>query len=601
MRTDFRMSLCRPAVVAALLLAARLGGQSTSEPPAAAPPKPTPNQSLIEPIGPLGYARQAQADFEKTRREGLGFSSGGGYAEPDVQFGSIFYWNNNNDVPPRPELPEIGVARRRLLVTLVAAAQATPTDDWVAGQRVKYSIEAKDVAGANAAVAECKGTAWWCSALSGFVKHSQNDAPGAERAFNTALSQMAEAQRCEWQDVSSWLRKADSLAYLAKSCAERVAYNTRLFWIGKPFAHLDGNDLRNELFARRTYNAIEAGAATVYGPWKPEFGDSQLRYGWPVAWSTQNTIVNRQGGMVSNQIGHEATPSHDFMPSPTAFANPYTATPEDFPFNARYAQMRYHARYSRGGFQELGGQLVRFRRGDSTLLVGAYVMDGKARYESGKARAALVLERGPDQRVSRKVLDGMPLRGAISTNAAMFRDTLLASIEVLSDARKFAGRYRSGVVALAPDAMLSDMLLLSVRAADAATAGLAGIATLESVLPSALGGTDIGDGQSFGVYWEYYGGPGATLTISIAPTDTAGGFRRLGSVFRLGGRDGSVAFRIPDPAQPDGGPGRRLTVTMPEAKPGRYRLAIEVAAPGASPVRRELILRVPAGPAAAIR
>ena len=116
-----------------------------------------------------------------------------------------------------------------------------------------------------------------------------------------------------------------------------------------------------------------------------------------------------------------------------------------------------------------------------------------------------------------------------------------------------------------------------------------------------LGGTDIGDGQSFGVFWEYYGGPGATVTISITPMDTASGFRRLGSLFRLGARDGGASLRIPDPAQPDGGPGRRLTLTMPEVKPGRYRLAVEVAAPGASPARRELILRVPSGPPAAIR
>ena len=413
---------------------------------------------------------------------------------------------------------------------------------------------------------------------------------------------MSEAQRCQWQDISPWLKKADSLAYLAKSCADRIAFNTRVFWLGKPFAHLDCNDLRNELLARRAYNAIELNTATVYGPWKPEFGESQLRYGWPVAWSRQNTIVSRRGDMVSNTIGHEPTPSHDFMPSAAALANPFTATPADYPLNARYAQMRYAPRYAPGGFQDLGGQFVRFRRGDSTMLVGAYVLDGKARYERGKTRTALVLERGPDARISRIVKDGQPLRGAIAMNAGVLRDTLLGSIEILSEARKFAGRYRTGVAPIERDAMLSDLLLLSVKATDASSAGLAGIATLESVLTSALGGTDIGDGQSFGVFWEYYGGPGATVTISITPMDTASGFRRLGSLFRLGGGPGGGAsLRIPDPAQPDGGPGRRLTLTMPEVKPGRYRLAVEVTSPGAAPARRELVIRVPEGPPAAMR
>jgi hypothetical protein len=567
-----------------------------------------PAQSQVTPASgqaaaptPVSYAKQAQMQFERARREGLGFSSGGATAEPDVRFGSIFYWNNNNDVPPRPERAEVTSARRKLLQSLTEAALAVPTDDWVAGQRVKYAIEARDMAAATAAISDCKATNWWCAALTGFVKHAQNDAPGAERAFNAALAQMPETQRCQWQDIAPWLKKADSLTYLAKSCSERLAYNTRVFWLGKPFAHVDGNDLRNELLARRTYNAIEVGSATVYGPWKPEFGDSQLRYGWPVAWSTQNTIVTQRGDMVSSTIGHESTPSHDFIPSESALVNPYRATAADYPFNARYAQMRYAPRYAPGGFQDLGGQFVRFRRGDSTLLVGTYLMDGKARYERGKARAALVLENGPEQRVSRIVKDGQPLRGAIAVGASVFRDSMLASIEVLSETRKFAGRVRTGVSPIEPGAMLSDLLLLSVRASDASAAGLAGIATLESVLTSALGGTDIGDGQSFGIFWEYYGGPGATVTISITPTDTASGFRRLGGLFRLGGRDGGASLRIPDPAQPDGGPGRRLTLTMPEVKPGRYRLAVEITAPGMPPARRELVLRVPQGPPAAMR
>ncbi len=581
-----------------LPLALVFAGAVHAQPPVSVAPVAP---AASEPVSPVAYAKRAQAEFERARREGLGFSSGGATSEPDVQFGTIYYWNNNNDVPPRPERPEIGVARLKLLQSLAEAALVAPADDWVAGQRIKYSLEAKDFRGASAVVTDCKATNWWCAALTGLVKHVQNDAPGAERAFDGALAQMSEAQRCEWQSIAAWMKKADSLAYLAKSCAERLEVNKKVFWLGKPFAHLDGNDLRNELLARRTFNTLEVNTSTVYGPWKPEFAESQLRYGWPVAWSKQNTIVSRRGDMVSNYIGHEPTPSHDFMPSDAALAHPFTATAADYPFNARYAQMRYAPRYAPGGFQDLGAQLVRFRRGDSTMLVAAYVLDGKARYERGKTRAALVLERSPESRVTRIVKDGQPLRGAIALNAGVFRDTMLASIEVLSEGRRFAGRVRTGAMPIEPGAMLSDLLLLSVKASEAGAAGLAGIATLESVLGAALGGTDIGDGQSFGVFWEYYGGPGATVTISITPIDTASGFRRLGTLFRPGGRDGGASLRIPDPAQPDGGPGRRLTLTMPEVKPGRYRLAVEVTAPGAPATRRELVLRVPDGPPAAMR
>lgn len=44
-----------------------------------------------------------------------------------------------------------------------------------------------------------------------------------------------------------------------------------------------------------------------------------------------------------------------------------------------------------------------------------------------------------------------------------------------------------------------------------------------------------------------------------------------------------------------------MTLTMPEVKPGRYRLAIEVTSPGLPPARRELMIRVPEGPPAAMR
>jgi hypothetical protein len=44
-----------------------------------------------------------------------------------------------------------------------------------------------------------------------------------------------------------------------------------------------------------------------------------------------------------------------------------------------------------------------------------------------------------------------------------------------------------------------------------------------------------------------------------------------------------------------------MILTMPEVKPGRYMLAVQVTAPGMPPARREILLRVPEGPPAAMR
>lgn len=574
---------------------ARAGGDSTRRGATGAAPAPatTPRDSAGVPTA-LAYARKAQAAYEKNRRENLPFGTGGATAGCDVTFGTICYWNNNDDVPPKPERPEQRAARAAFLKTLGEAAAALPGDDWIAGQYVKYAIEEKDAQLAMRAAAGCRGTPWWCAALTGLARHDASDHGGAGEAFDRALSLMPADQRCQWLDLSAWLPTADSTAHLAKGCDERIAETERILWLGKPFWHQPGNDLRNELLARRTYNAIERGAPGVYGVNGPDVLASQLRYGWPVAWSTQNTIVNRQGAMVSSITSHEPVPSHDFMPSAAARANPFAATAADWPFNARQAQMRYHPRYTVGGFQAMGHQFARFLRGDSTLLVGAYVLDGKARWERGTTRAALVVQRGPGDEVARTVLERRPLRGGVPLLLAPRRDTVLASLEVLSDARKFAGRMRTGVTTLAPTEQLSDVLLLAARAADGDAPGSAGVARLEAVLPRALGTTELNEGQSFGVYWEWYGAPGATVSLAITPLDKESTFGRVASFFRLGsGPAGSASIRFPDPAQPGGGPGRRLVLVMPEARPGRYRLSLDVAGADGRTHHREIGVRVP--------
>jgi hypothetical protein len=542
----------------------------------------------------VAYARRAQADFEKQRKENLPFGTGGATAGCDVTFGTICYWNNNDDVPPKPERPEQRAARSAFLRTLNEAAAAVPGDDWIAGQRVKYAMEEKDKALATRAAAECRGTAWWCAALTGLARHDASDHTGATEAFDRALSLMPEAQRCRWLDLAPWLGTADSTAVTALPCAQRIAEANRILWLGKPFWHQAGNDLRSELLARHTYNAIERNSASVYGGTVAEIAAVQLRYGWPTAWSTQNTIVNAQGGMVSNITGHEPTPSHDFMPSTAAMRNPNAATAADWPFNARKAHMRYAPRYAPGGFQSTGYQFARFRRGDSTLLVGAWVMEGKARWERGTTRAALVVQKGPGEEIARTIVEKRPLRGGIALALAPRRDTVLASLELLSDARKFAGRARTGVATLAADVQLSDPLLLAARAAEGDAPGSAGVASLEAVLPRALGTTELTEGQAFGLYWEWYGAPGAQVAISITPLDKESALGRVASIFRLGsGPAGSASLRFPDPAQPGGGPGRRLVLVWPQSRPGRYLLSLDVSGPDGTKHARSLTIRVP--------
>lgn len=593
----FRFSLAALPAAILVLASAAAAQRADSTGGAASAPRPVlPGASLGTDslAGAQRAARQAQAVFERARVAALPFYSGGGAQTPDVRFGGIYYSNNNNDVPPKPEGPEITQGRLRLLQALGEQALRAPTDDWIAGQRVKYTVEAKDLPGALAiATTGCRGTRWWCKALEGYVHHARVDAEAAGAAFAEAVRLMPAQQACDWKDMSPWLEGADQVQYRAASCAARDSINRYVLWLGKPFWHRPGNDLANELLARRTINAIEQDAVLAQsGVPFADIAASQIRYGWPVSWSTQNTIVDQRGSMVSSIIGHEPVPSHNFMPSLSARRAPFTATAADFPFNARLAPMRYAPRYvSPGGFTEMGYQFARFRRADSTLLVGAWQLDGKGRWERGTGTAALVLQRSPDSEQGRLRRERVPLRGALTVP---LQDSTLASLEVLSDARKFAGRARTGVKPLERGTQLSDLLLLAARSVDGDAPGSIGLATLDAALPRALGTTILSEGQTFGVYWEYYGAPGATMTLSIVPADSVSGIRRVASMFRLAeGRQGAASLRFPDPAQPGGGPGRRLVLVMPEVRPGRYQLSLQAAAPGQEPVRREVLLTVP--------
>jgi len=72
----------------------------------------------------------------------------------------------------------------------------------------------------------------------------------------------------------------------------------------------------------------------------------QVRYGWPTAWSMKTA-----GGLDSRLpsiMGHELTPSYDFIPTERAIVAPLSATAEDREPNRKDARMRYTPRYATG-------------------------------------------------------------------------------------------------------------------------------------------------------------------------------------------------------------------------------------------------------------
>ncbi len=513
-------------------------------------------------------ARASQDAFERNRRAGLRFYNGGANASCEVQIGNLCYWNNNGDVPPPAERTDLIIERDRLLETLAEAARADPGDDWVSGMRVRYALEQQKVSMAVAAARECGGTAWWCDALRGLSLHVANQHVDATAAFDRALAAMPDSMRCAWTDLTPWLPTSMHAAYGASGCAGRVADNARILRLAQPLWLLPANDLRNELFARHIISIVH-GQGRI--PYDMTFDGSipaiQVRYGWPTAWSMQT--AGALDPRLPSIIGHEPTPSYDFMPTANAMLNPLSATASDWAPDRQDARMRYATRYATG-FSLLPYQLARFRRGDSTVVAGAWRLMREQRMGPAPYQVGLFVADETADIVTRRIVDSAPANGAVVTPIGT--TPRLVSLEVLAPNAGRTARVRSAVQPLAPSAVLSDMLLLG--------GGDAGpTPSLESVSTRAWGSNDIEAGRSFGLYWETYVpvSPSAPLQVTVRATRTSSSFmQRIGNALRLSRAMTPVAISFRDAGRADGEPGRAIQFTWPEVPSGEYLLTVKV-------------------------
>lgn len=515
-------------------------------------------------------ARLAQDAFEQTHRQGLRFYNGGADATCEEAIGRICYWNNNGDVPPPAERSDAKVERTQLIGILERAAKVSPHDDWIMGMLVRYDIEADRADSALKAARACTGTAWWCSALQGLALHTLNDHAAATAAYTKMLNTMPANMRCSWTEIGLWL-SADSAvqrAYRARPCEQRMKDDMKLFRMAQPLWGLPTNDLYNELLARHTMSAVH-GMGGI--PYDLTFGgdllESQIRYGWPVNWSVQN------GGVADPRppsvIGHEPTPSYDFLASATALADPFTSTPADWPLNRKKARMRYAPRYA-SGFGVPPFQFARFRRGDSTVVAGAYRLIRELQMGRAPYNASLVLDAfdGKDPIVVKR--DNAPANAALL--ATIGRSPFVASLEIVAPNGKRAARVREAVQPLPATRKVSDILLL--------TKGDASVRpSLENAANTAFGGADIDGGTTIGLYWENYldvtpSTPGTTL---IRATRVGASFmQRFSSALRLSKAVQPVSQRIQDPGRPDGAPGRSIALSWPSVPEGDYLLTLIV-------------------------
>jgi hypothetical protein len=526
--------------------------------------------------------RNAQSAFETGRRVRLPTALGGTSGECELRIGRFCYWYDPSEDPPRPEPPRTDTERDRLLGILDSVATLLPGDDWVAGQRVRYLLEAGRPDAAIAAARGCTGTPWWCAAIEGLARHEAGDFGAAERAFQLALAEMPAKERCRWTDLSALLEASLRRSYRRLGCEAREELNARIWWLARPLLAPAGNDRRTEHFARLTMARIWRHSASPFGSLQgDDVTELIVRYGWPQTWSQRSTSSLTADRTV---IGTEREPSYHFLPDSLA-------APGSEPGSiAPLAQERYAPAYA-DTFEFFQPEFSAFRRGESTLVVAYYDVAGDTLFRDAQREAALAL--GKDEATAPVVVR----RPNAPTSAVLVAEApwtpQLSSVEITAPLQRRVARGRVPLRSLRPQGervVVSDLLAFTPQ--DSLPTDLV------TVLPHVRSLLDVPAGARVGLYWEVYGLAvgGETLTTSVSVTpERVGWLRRVAGSVGLAGRQRRVQLEWSEAGTPRGGVSpRALVVDLATLPPGAYRIEVRVRPEAGNVARATRLVRIEA-------
>jgi hypothetical protein len=535
-----------------------------------------PTTTSADSVRILRSARSAQQSFEAFRRNRLPL--GYGYGGPcDVHIGRYCYWrgDENDDKPPAEDAQIIN-RREALIRTLDSSARAIAGDAWVAGQHVRYLVEASRSDDAIRYAREgCRASASWCAALLGYAAHVGEKFALADSAYEQALAAMQPGERCKWMDISDLLNDDLKRRFSQLDCDGREKLARRLFWMGSPLYSVWNTDLLTEHLARLTRIRIAENAATVDGsPWTDDDRQIVLRYGWP-RWFSRSTSPMSAYQSRPSLTGHDAGMPYNFFPSARAVDSLTTVGASDWGLVDPQSPTGYAPSYART-IHDVPAQIALFRRGDSTLAVGAWDARRDTTMLGRSIDAALVVASPKDTGTIARI-SASRATGRIWVTGLV--DSGLVSLELLSRENRKAARLRLGIPARTSNPIALSDLLVYGFSADASPSD-----ELEAVRDSALGTTSIPASRPVGVYWETYGlRPGAepvkfTLTVEQVGI---GFLRRAAEKLRFA--DPTSALRVlwsEVPQQRRGIAGRGVRVDLSRLRAGRYRVELRVATDG---------------------
>ena len=531
-------------------------------------------------------AESAQRSYESFRRSRFPVRADGGSGPCDVRIGRYCYWRGDDaDAAPTPDDPaDVRARRDALLAQLDTTSARLVGDSWVAGQFVRYLVDAHRTDDAmRFATTRCGAGQAWCAALAGFAAHADKRYAAADSAFGVALASMELAERCRWLDITDLLADPVAARFERLPCAARDSLARQILRLGAPLYSVSTTDLLTEHLTRYARARIAEHSATPDGePWGDDERQLVMRYGWPQWYSRGFPRVALEDRV--SITGHDAGMPYDFLPSVHAIDHEARITTDDWMLDNRFARTGYAPAYARS-MHELPSQIARFRRKDSTLVVAAWDARRDTTLLGRPLFASLVMADGVAMAVARR--DSAAATGRLVSTAAI--DSGIVSLELLADHDRRAARRREGFTALDRSSVaLSDLLLYKPEAlpnADFATAR-----------DNAMASNEVPLARAVGVYWEAYGlrerGEPVHYTISVQQIGVSW-LRRTVERMHLADPTSGLRLQWDEVPQPhDGIASRGVRVDLSRLRSGTYELSVTAETGRATAsAKREIVLK----------
>jgi len=509
-------------------------------------------------------ARNAQTRFESVRRMNLPRRPSGGTSLCDARIGRYCYTYDSLEVPRPDESKSIQSARERLLGVLDSAAASNPADEWIAGQRVRYLLEANRIDDAVSASHACSGVRWWCAALEGLSLHVGQRYAAADSVFRLALDVMPATQRCEWMDLRSVLSTALAREFARADCNAKTGLANELWSLSRPLWSTPGNDLRTEHLARQTMALILDHSANAHGmPFGDDSRELLVRYGWAEWYTRYESGYATYGSAVIT--GHDREPSYYFYPEVGSRRAIASVTDASWTPRLRTAPSRYAPRHLTA-LVPLPHQLVRLpAEGDSMRIAVAYAVHDTA-LEHDSLSSILAVMRGERLALSSGA------RTTATLSATLPAESSVVSIEVTGAKSKRAARARYALAPIARTAraVLSDILLFDPR-------GVGEVAERDELLTHALTSPRVRTSQPLGVYWEArVAGEDVPVWVTLAVVpERIGLVRRIAARLKVAAEPAPVRLRWQSTAGRLRS-GERVVLNLPANARGRYRVTLSV-------------------------